>query len=79
MTSNDDLSDNSDPDGTESEVEPMGTFVVRTWFQPDQASGFRARLTYTQGLDYVPKTIATADRDKVLDIVRQWILAQPGS
>ena len=58
---------------------PMGTLVIRTWSEPDQVSGFRARVTYGQGPDGEAKTVAAADPDKVLSIVREWLSAQAGS
>lgn len=79
MTSDDGPSGMSDQDGTDWAVPPMGTLVIRTWLEPDQAPGFRARLTYSRGPDGEPDWIATADRDEALRIVRQWLFAQPGS
>jgi hypothetical protein len=57
----------------------MGTLVIRTWYEPDQVPGFRARITYSQGPDGDPATVAVADPDEALSVVRQWLFAQPGS
>lgn len=57
----------------------MGTLVIRTWDEPDQMPGFRARLTYSQTPDGVTTTVSTADPEEVLRIVRQWLNARPGS
>jgi hypothetical protein len=79
MTSDDGPSGMSDQDGTDSAVPPTGTLVIRTWFEPHQAPGFRARITYSRGPDDEPNTVATADPVEALSVVRQWLLAQPGS
>lgn len=68
----------SDQGGTESGETPTGTLVIRTWHEPDQVPGFRARITFSQGSDDEPSSVATADPDEALRIVRQWFLAQPG-
>jgi hypothetical protein len=58
----------------ESESDPaMAALVIRTWNEPDQEPGFRARLTYSQAPDDDPRTISTADPDEVLRLVRQWL------
>lgn len=79
MTSDDRPSRISDQDGTGPAIPPTGTLVIRTWHEPDQVHGFRARLTYSQGPDGEPKTIATANPDEALSFVRQWLLAPSGS
>jgi hypothetical protein len=79
MTSDDRPSGTSDQDGTDPAISPMGTLVIRTWYEPDQVHGFRARLTFSQGPDGEPNTVATADPDEALSIVRQWLLAPSGS
>jgi hypothetical protein len=61
----------------ENESDPaMAALVIRTWNEPDQAPGFRARLTYSQAPDDEPRTISTADPDEVLRLVRQWLNAR---
>ncbi|MCI9870527.1 hypothetical protein [Arthrobacter humicola] len=55
----------------------MGTLVIRTWHEPDQTPGFRARIIHSQAPDDEPTTVSTADRDEVLSVVRQWLFAQP--
>jgi hypothetical protein len=79
MTSDDRPSGISDPDGTGSAIPPMGTLVIRTWYEPDQVHGFRARLTYSRGPEGEPDSVSTADPDEAVSIVRQWLLSQPGS
>jgi hypothetical protein len=73
------LSGSSDQGQTGSATRPSGTLVIRTWNEPDQAPGFRARLTYSQNSEHEPSTAATADPDEVLNIVRQWLTTQTGS
>jgi hypothetical protein len=61
----------------ENESDPaMAALVIRTWNEPDQAPGFRARLTYSQAPDEEPRTISTADPNEVLRLVRQWLNAR---
>jgi hypothetical protein len=79
MTSDDRPSGISDPDGTNSAMPYMGTLVIRTWYEPDQVPGFRARLTYGRGPGGETNTVASADPNEVLSLVRQWLFAQPGS
>jgi hypothetical protein len=69
----------SNPGGTDSATPPGGTLVIRTWYEPDQEPGFRARLTFSRGPAGEPDTVAAADPAEVLSIVRQWLFAQPGS
>jgi hypothetical protein len=69
----------SDPDGGNSAMPYMGTLVIRTWYEPDQVPGFRARLTYSRDPEGEPNTVSTANRDEALRIVRQWLIAQSGS
>ena len=66
------ISDESDP-ATPS----MGTLVIRTWHEPDQTPGFRARIIYSQTPGDEPTTVSTAAKDEVLSVVRQWLFAQP--
>jgi hypothetical protein len=79
MKSDDRPSAISDPDGANSAIPYMGTLVIRTWYEPGQVPGFRARLTYSSDPEGEPKTVSTADRDEALSIVRQWLFAQSGS
>lgn len=66
------ISDESDP-----AMPAMGTLVIRTWHEPDQTPGFRARIIYSQAPDDESTTVSTADKDEVLGVVRQWLFAQP--
>jgi hypothetical protein len=52
----------------------MGTMVIRTWNEPNQSPGFRARMTYSHSPAAEPKTIYTVDPDEVVDAVRRWLL-----
>ncbi|MCU1548222.1 MAG: hypothetical protein JWO29_1173 [Arthrobacter sp.] len=79
MTHDDWPSGGSDQDQTDSAARSMGTLVIRTWNEPDQTPGFRARLSFSQRLDDQPSTIATADPEEVLSVVRQWLFTQRGS
>jgi hypothetical protein len=79
MTSDDRPPGTSDQERTVSAIPPMGTLVIRTWYEPDQVSGFRARLTYGRGPGGEANTFSSADPEEVLSIVRQWLFAQPGS
>ena len=67
------------PSGVSDESDPampsMGTLVIRTWHEPNQTPGFRARITYSKAPDDEPSTVATADPDEVLSVVRQWLFA----
>jgi hypothetical protein len=76
MTNDDLPSGISDEDESASAMPPMGTLVIRTWHEPDQTPGFRARLTYSQIPGDEPSTVSTADPDEVLSVVRQWLLAR---
>jgi hypothetical protein len=58
---------------------PMGTLVIRTWYEPDQVSGFRARVMYGRDPEGETNKTASANPDEVLSIVREWLSAQPGS
>jgi len=66
------------PDGEELDLAmpSMRTLVIRTWNEPDQTPGFRARLTYSQSPTSEPKTVYKDDSDEVLREVRQWLLSQ---
>jgi hypothetical protein len=79
MMHDDGLPGRSDQGQTGSATRPSGTLVIRTWNEPDQAPGFRARLTYSQNPEHEPSTASTADPDEVLNIVRQWLTTQTGS
>jgi len=57
----------------------MGTLVIRTWNEPDQTPGFRARLTYSHSPGVKPKTVYTADPEEVVSFVRQWLLPPAGA
>ena len=78
MTSDDRPPGISHPDGTGLAIPPMGTLVLRTWYEPDQVQGFRARLTYIRDPEGELNTVSTADPDEALSIVRQWLFAQSG-
>jgi hypothetical protein len=56
----------------------MSALVIRTWNEPDQAHGFRARLTFSEEPGQDPRTISSADADEVLRLVRQWLNARSG-
>jgi hypothetical protein len=77
MTNDDRPSGISDEDAPDPVMPSMGTLVIRTWHEPDQTPGFRARVTYSQALGDEPSTVATADPDEVLSVVRQWLSARP--
>ena len=78
MTGDDRPSGISDQDGTGSAIPPLGTLVLRTWYEPDQVPAFRATLTYSRDPEE-PNTVSTADPDEALRIVLQWLFAQSGS
>lgn len=65
-------------EGSDLAMPSMGTLIIRTWHDPDQTPGFRARVTYSQAPSGEPSTVSTADPDKVLSVVRQWLSAQSG-
>jgi hypothetical protein len=69
------------PSGISDESGPampaMATLVIRTWHEPDQTPGFRARIIYSQAPGDEPSTVTTADQDEALSVVRQWLFAQP--
>jgi hypothetical protein len=69
----------SDAARAESAEAPMGTLVIRTWGEPNQLPGFRARLTYGHDLNNPTKTFSTADPEEALSFVRQWLFDQPGA
>jgi hypothetical protein len=54
----------------------MGTLVIRTWNEPGQSPGFRARLTYSQSPTSEPTTVYAVDPDEVFRAVRRWLLSQ---
>ncbi|WP_066285007.1 hypothetical protein [Arthrobacter sp. B6] len=72
-------------DGTDSaapsqvEAQHQGIMVIRTWWEPEHAHGFRARVTSIQPAEAGPTTVTTADPDEVLAVVRRWLLARPGT
>ncbi|MCU1519557.1 MAG: hypothetical protein JWQ75_4278 [Pseudarthrobacter sp.] len=65
--------------GTDSAAPSLGTLVIRTWWEPDHAQGFRARVTSTRLPETGSTTVTTADPEEVLAAVRQWLLARPGA
>ena len=74
---------NKDDSGTGpyggKEVRPAtdGTLVISTWLEYGQVPpGFRARITYGPAGGAERATVSTADPDRVLDIVRQWLQTQ---
>lgn len=77
MTNEDRSSEISEKDESDPAMRSMGTLVIRTWHEPDQTPGFRARVTYSQAPGDEPSTVSTADPDEVLSVVRQWLSAQP--
>ena len=77
MTNDDRPSGISDEDESDPAMPSLGTLVIRTWHEPGQTPGFRARVTYSQAQGDEPSTVATADPDEVLSVVRQWLSAQP--
>jgi hypothetical protein len=79
MTNVDGPSGMPDQDETDSGTPPMGTLVIRTWYEPHQMPSFRARITYSQVPGNDPVTVVAADPDAALSVVRQWLFAQPGS
>lgn len=79
MTSDDGSSGMSAQEGADSGTPPMGTLVIRTWYEPDQVTSFRARITYSKEPDDEPATVVASDPDEALSVVRQWLFAQPGS
>ncbi|MGX1161209.1 hypothetical protein FBY31_0416 [Arthrobacter sp. SLBN-100] len=50
--------------------------VIRTWNEPNQSPGFRARMTYSDSPASGPKTIYTVDPDEVVNAVRRWLHTQ---
>ena len=76
MTQDDPPSGVSDGYGSDPAMPAMAALVIRTWNEPEQAPGFRARLTYSEAPDDEPSTISTADPDEVLRLVRQWLNAR---
>lgn len=66
----------SDENDSVPAMPAMAALVIRTWNEPDQATPFRARLTYSEAPDDEPSTISTADPDEVLRLVRQWLNAR---
>ena len=76
MTNDDRPSGISDEDESDPAMPSTGTLVIRTWHEPGQTPGFRARIIYSQAPGDEPSTVSTADPDKVLSVVRQWLSAQ---
>ena len=61
----------------DSDVPDGGTLVIRTWHEhPAQLSGFRVRITYGSASGTEHTTVYAADPDQVLNVVKQWLLAQ---
>ena len=54
-----------------------GTLVILTWSEPDGENRFRARVTYSEGAGR-RGSLATVDREEVLNAVRQWLASQDG-
>jgi hypothetical protein len=79
MTTDDPPSGTSGEDQSDKAIPAMGTLVIRTWDEPHQTPGFRARVTYSQAPDDKPSSRLTADPDEVLSVVRQWLNARPGA
>lgn len=73
----DDGTDSAAP--SQSRIEALGTLVIRTWWEPDHAHGFRARVTSTPLAEAGPTTVTTADPEEALAVVRRWLLARPGA
>jgi hypothetical protein len=69
----------SGDDEPDQAAPPMGTMVIRTWTEPTQSPGFRARMTYSHSPTAEPKTMYTVDPDEVLDAVRRWLLPRTGT
>jgi hypothetical protein len=76
MTTDDPLSGPPGGDESDRATPSMGTLVIRTWNEPDQAPGFRARLTFSQVPTADPATVYAVDPEEVLRLVRQWVLSQ---
>lgn len=79
MATDDPPSGTSGDDWSDRALPSMGTLVIRTWDEPDQVPGFRARLIYGHAPDDAPHTVATADPEEVLRLVRQWLSDRPQS
>jgi hypothetical protein len=77
MTKDDRPSGFSDENESDPVMPSTGTLVIRTWDEPGQTPGFRARVTYSQAPGDEPGTVSTADPDEVLRVVRRWLSAQP--
>ncbi|MEC5182569.1 hypothetical protein RCH07_003949 [Arthrobacter sp. CG_A4] len=69
----------ADQHRADPELPTTGTLVIRTWYEQDQHTGFRARLTYGLAPGHEQHTVSTADPDEVLRVVREWLSAQPGA
>lgn len=76
MTNDHRPSEISDEDEPDPAMPCMGTLVIRTWHEPDQTPGFRARITYSQAPGDESSTVSTADQDEVLRVVHWWLSAQ---
>lgn len=74
------MAEDGPPPETSSGDEPdqaapsMGTMVIRTWNEPNQSPGFRARMTYSPSSTAEPETVYTGSPDEVLNVVRRWLL-----
>lgn len=76
MTNDDRPAGISDEDESDAAMPSVGTLVIRTWHEPDQMPSLRARITYSEDPSGEPRTVSTADPDKVLSVVRQWLSGQ---
>lgn len=77
MTNDDRPSKASEDDESDPAAPPVGTLVIRTWNEPDQEPGFRARITFSQAPGVEPSSVGSADPDEVLSIVRRWLASKP--
>jgi hypothetical protein len=66
----------SDEDESDAARPSMSTLVIRTWHEPDQTPSLRARITYSDDPSGEPRNVSTADPEKVLSVVRQWMAGQ---
>lgn len=72
MTDQDRPGPREDPT-SESVFPPIGTIIIRAWFEPSHQRGFRARISYGEAPSYDQGTVATADPAEVLEIVQNWL------
>ncbi|MDQ0078568.1 hypothetical protein J2S97_003767 [Arthrobacter oryzae] len=76
MTNDDRPPGISHEDESDTAMPSMSTLVIRTWHEPDQTPSLRARITYGEDPSGEPRTVSTADPDKVLSVVHQWLSGQ---